>query len=195
MAEAAKGVGDISKNITGVAVAARDTTVGANNSQKAAQELTQMASRLQTVVVGLRSDIGCGRAEPALRRRKTMPSAMVVDDSRAVRMIIARTLRELGYEVIEAGNGLQAWTRSQRGRAVDVVLADWNMPEMDGLRLLKAMRANAGIPRLPVIMVTTEAEIEQMVCRAGRRRHRIRNEAVHERNPAGQAATWRASIA
>ncbi|HUB79362.1 MAG TPA: methyl-accepting chemotaxis protein [Bryobacteraceae bacterium] len=50
MAEAAKGVGDISKNITGVAVAAKDTTQGANNTQKAAQELTQMASRLQGLV-------------------------------------------------------------------------------------------------------------------------------------------------
>ena len=50
MAEAAKGVGDITKNITGVAVAAKDTTQGANNSQKAAQELSQMASRLQQVV-------------------------------------------------------------------------------------------------------------------------------------------------
>ncbi|MBZ5725793.1 MAG: hypothetical protein LAP87_12435 [Acidobacteriia bacterium] len=50
MAEASRGVGDITKNITGVAVAAKDTTQGANNSQQAAQELSQMASRLQTVV-------------------------------------------------------------------------------------------------------------------------------------------------
>ena len=50
MAEAAKGVGDITKNITGVAVAAKDTTQGANNTQKAAQELSQMAGRLQSVV-------------------------------------------------------------------------------------------------------------------------------------------------
>lgn len=50
MAEAAKGVGDISKNITGVALAAKDTTVGASNTQKAAQELSQMAGRLQSVV-------------------------------------------------------------------------------------------------------------------------------------------------
>lgn len=50
MAEAAKGVGDISKNITGVATAAKDNTQGANDTQKAAQELTQMAGRLQTVV-------------------------------------------------------------------------------------------------------------------------------------------------
>jgi len=50
MAEAAKGVGDITKNITGVAVAAKDTTQGANNTQKAAQELSQMATRLQAVV-------------------------------------------------------------------------------------------------------------------------------------------------
>ena len=50
MAEASKGVGDITKNITGVAMAAKDTTQGANNTQKAAQELSQMAARLQTVV-------------------------------------------------------------------------------------------------------------------------------------------------
>jgi two-component system chemotaxis response regulator CheY len=92
-----------------------------------------------------------------------MPSAMVVDDSRAVRMIIARTLKELGYEVIEAGNGLQALDALTNRGAVDVVLADWNMPEMDGLQLLKALRATPAYRDLPVIMVTTEAEIEQMV--------------------------------
>jgi two-component system chemotaxis response regulator CheY len=92
-----------------------------------------------------------------------MPSAMVVDDSRPVRMIIARTLKELGYEVIEAGNGLQALDALTNRGAVDVVLADWNMPEMDGLQLLKALRATPAYRDLPVIMVTTEAEIEQMV--------------------------------
>jgi two-component system chemotaxis response regulator CheY len=91
-----------------------------------------------------------------------MRTAMVVDDSRAVRMIIARTLRKLGYDVAEAGDGRQALDALEKGAAADVVLADWNMPEMDGLSLLKAIRANPAFSGIPVIMVTTEAEFDQM---------------------------------
>jgi two-component system chemotaxis response regulator CheY len=91
-----------------------------------------------------------------------MPTAMVVDDSRAVRMIIGRILRELGYDVAEAGDGRQALDALARNTAVDVVLADWNMPEMDGLSLLKAIRADGALRGIPVIMVTTEAEFDQM---------------------------------
>ena len=91
-----------------------------------------------------------------------MRTAMVVDDSRAVRMIIARTLRKLGYDVAEAGDGRQALDALEKGAATDVVLADWNMPEMDGLSLLKAIRANPAFSGIPVIMVTTEAEFDQM---------------------------------
>jgi two-component system chemotaxis response regulator CheY len=92
-----------------------------------------------------------------------MPRALVVDDSRAVRMIVCRTLRELGYEAGEAGDGLQALEALGREGPVDLILADWNMPEMDGLELLRAIRSNPGHHDIPVIMVTTEAEIAQMV--------------------------------
>jgi len=91
-----------------------------------------------------------------------MPNAMVVDDSRAVRMIITRTLRELGFDVMEAAHGRQALEALNTGGPVDVVLADWNMPEMDGMSLLLAMRASPALHGVPVIMVTTEAEFEQM---------------------------------
>jgi two-component system, chemotaxis family, chemotaxis protein CheY len=77
-------------------------------------------------------------------------------------MIIARTLRKLGYDVAEAGDGRQALDALEKGAAADVVLADWNMPEMDGLSLLKAIRANPAFSGIPVIMVTTEAEFDQM---------------------------------
>ena len=91
-----------------------------------------------------------------------MPTAVVVDDSRAIRMILARSLRELGYEVREAGNGSEALDTLRAGPPVDLVMADWNMPVMDGLELLQKIRADRGFDRVPVVMVTTEAEIAQM---------------------------------
>ena len=91
-----------------------------------------------------------------------MPSAIVVDDSRAIRMIVGRTLRGLGYEVREAGNGAEALTVLSSGPPPDLVMADWNMPVMDGLELLRRIRASAEFSGVPVIMVTTEAEVDQM---------------------------------
>ncbi|HUI57896.1 MAG TPA: response regulator [Bryobacteraceae bacterium] len=91
-----------------------------------------------------------------------MPTAIVVDDSRAIRMVLARTLRELGYEVREAGNGREALESIGSAPSVDLVIADWNMPVMDGLALLKNLRVSPVHGGVPVVMVTTEAEIEQM---------------------------------
>ena len=91
-----------------------------------------------------------------------MPTAVVVDDSRAIRMILGRTLRELGFEVREAGNGIDALAVLSAGPPVDLVMADWNMPVMDGLELLRKIRGNARFSAVPVVMVTTEAEMDQM---------------------------------
>ncbi|MBZ5725794.1 MAG: response regulator [Acidobacteriia bacterium] len=88
--------------------------------------------------------------------------AIVVDDSRAVRMILSRTLRELGYQVGEAGNGREALEAIGQFAPVDLVMADWNMPEMDGLELLKRIRESPAYRAIPVIMVTTENETDQM---------------------------------
>ena len=77
-------------------------------------------------------------------------------------MIVSRTLRELGYQVSEAGNGREALKTLDASGPPDLILADWNMPEMDGLELLKALRASPVHRAVPVIMVTTEAEVEQM---------------------------------
>jgi len=77
-------------------------------------------------------------------------------------MILARTLRELGYEVREAGNGREALDMMGSPARIDLVMADWNMPVMDGLELLRQVRANPESSAIPVIMVTTEAEIDQM---------------------------------
>jgi two-component system chemotaxis response regulator CheY len=92
-----------------------------------------------------------------------MAIALVVDDSRAMRMILARTLREVGYEVREAANGREALKAiAEEKNAVKLALVDWNMPEINGLELLKQIRANQELNSLKVIMVTTETELDQM---------------------------------
>ncbi len=77
-------------------------------------------------------------------------------------MILAKTLREIGYEVHEAGNGREALDWIEAGNAVRLVLSDWNMPEVNGLELLKQVRLHAELASVTVIMVTTETEVDQM---------------------------------
>jgi len=78
-------------------------------------------------------------------------------------MILARTLKELGFEVREAGNGKEALdVMEAENNGVSLVLADWNMPEMNGLDLLKRLRQNPQLSSLVIVMVTTETELDQM---------------------------------
>jgi two-component system chemotaxis response regulator CheY len=78
-------------------------------------------------------------------------------------MIIRRILIELGYEVCEAGNGIEALKVLETEKTtVALVLADWNMPEMNGLELLKRLRQDPDLASLKVLMVTTETEMAQM---------------------------------
>lgn len=88
--------------------------------------------------------------------------ALVVDDSRAIRSIIGKTLKELGFEVLEAGNGREALERLATTGAVELVLVDWNMPEMNGLEFLLAARATPAWKDTIILMVTTETEMGQM---------------------------------
>ena len=87
---------------------------------------------------------------------------LVVDDSRAIRRIIGEIMKQLGFEVSEAGNGIEALQRLGELGAPDLVLVDWNMPEMNGLDFIKAVRANPTYSDLPLMMVTTETEMERM---------------------------------
>jgi len=78
-------------------------------------------------------------------------------------MLLVRTLKQIGYEVQEAANGREALAIIEAGNSgVNLVLADWNMPEMNGLELLKKVRQNPALSSLAVVMVTTETEIEQI---------------------------------
>lgn len=87
---------------------------------------------------------------------------LLVDDSGVMRKIIARSLNSLWIdEVIEAADGVEALEVFKDGEGFDLVLTDWNMPRMNGLELVQAIRA-AG-HKLPIMMVTTETEKEQVV--------------------------------
>jgi two-component system chemotaxis response regulator CheY len=78
-------------------------------------------------------------------------------------MILAKTLKELGFEVCEAANGREALEIIETEKsAVTLVLADWNMPEINGLELLKRLRQDPELSSLVVVMVTTETELDQM---------------------------------
>ena len=90
-----------------------------------------------------------------------MPQAMVVDDSRAVRMILSRNLAELGYQVSAAADGAEAL--AQLRDDMSLVLVDWNMPRMNGLEFVQRVRSDARFASVKVMMVTTETEVDQMV--------------------------------
>lgn len=82
---------------------------------------------------------------------------LVVDDSSTMRRIIINTLNKLGYkECHEAANGREGVERLATIQ-VDMVITDWNMPEMSGIDFIKAVRGNEATKHLPVLMVTTNA--------------------------------------
>jgi two-component system, chemotaxis family, chemotaxis protein CheY len=89
--------------------------------------------------------------------------AMVVDDSRAMRVLLARMLRSCGYdEVIEAANGVEAFRAIRDHGSPDVVLVDWNMPEMSGIDFVKRVRNSGLLDDASLVMVTSETAIEKV---------------------------------
>jgi two-component system chemotaxis response regulator CheY len=91
---------------------------------------------------------------------------LVVDDFSTMRRIITNVLKQLGYENIsEAEDGTKALSILET-QPVDFVITDWNMPQMSGLDLLKAIRANKDKKNIPVLMVTAEAMQENIIAAA-----------------------------
>ncbi|MFH0921654.1 MAG: response regulator [Fibrobacterota bacterium] len=93
---------------------------------------------------------------------------MVVDDSVTMRRIIVVNLKKAGYnDIVEAESGRQALgmlrSPGASGGFPDVMLLDWNMPEMTGIELLKAVKSDDTLRHLPIIMVTTESEKERVL--------------------------------
>jgi len=82
---------------------------------------------------------------------------LVVDDSSTMRRIIKNTLARLGYkDVLEGADGVEGWNALDSNPDVEMLITDWNMPEMNGLELVKKVRADERFVDLPIIMVTTE---------------------------------------
>ncbi len=88
-------------------------------------------------------------------------TCLIVDDSRVVRKVARRILEAHGYTVAEAADGQQALEACRQGLP-DCVLLDWNMPVMDGLSFLRALRAEHGPDNPPVVFCTTENDMDHI---------------------------------
>ncbi|MCI0465358.1 MAG: response regulator [Gemmataceae bacterium] len=89
--------------------------------------------------------------------------ALVIDDSRTTRAIIGQILRDIGLEVVEAANGREGLEQLSLDPDLDLVLVDWNMPEMNGLDFLRAVRGQPEYQSLRILMVTSETGREQVM--------------------------------
>lgn len=87
---------------------------------------------------------------------------LVVDDSKTMRVIVSRIIKELGYEVGEASNGKEAIDILKSDQSYTLVMADWNMPEMNGYDMVLNIKNDETLKKIPIIMVTTENEISNV---------------------------------
>lgn len=85
---------------------------------------------------------------------------MTIDDSPTMRQMVSLTLSEAGYEIIEAVDGLDALAKIN-GHRIDLFLSDVNMPNLDGIELTRRLRANPGTRFTPIVLVTTESQVEK----------------------------------
>lgn len=85
---------------------------------------------------------------------------MTVDDSASVRQMVSFTLRDAGYEVIEAVDGKDALSKSG-GKPMNMVITDLNMPNLDGIGLIRALRSEPACRFIPIVMLTTESQAEK----------------------------------
>ncbi len=88
--------------------------------------------------------------------------ALIVDDSRAMRAILKKIMSEIGYECAEAAHGIEGLDRLKEVDSIDVALVDWNMPEMDGLEFVKALRADHAYSNIRVLMVSAENDMSKI---------------------------------
>jgi two-component system chemotaxis response regulator CheY len=89
--------------------------------------------------------------------------ALVVDDSMAARYKVGKVIKGVGFEVVEAASGREALERLAEHGDVGIAFVDWNMPFMNGLELVVELRKDGRFETLPIMMVTTETEMHQMV--------------------------------
>jgi two-component system, chemotaxis family, chemotaxis protein CheY len=89
---------------------------------------------------------------------------LVVDDSVTMRRIVSNSLKNLGFDkFVEAGDGKEALAALAGDDSINFVITDWNMPVMTGLELIKAIRSDAKLSKLPVLMVTTRGVKDDII--------------------------------
>jgi two-component system chemotaxis response regulator CheY len=93
----------------------------------------------------------------ATQEKRMSKTALTVDDSKTMRDMVKYTLTQAGYAVIEAGDGQEA-LQVVNGKKIDVVVTDLNMPNMNGIELIRALRAKPEFKFTPILMLTTEAD-------------------------------------
>jgi len=82
--------------------------------------------------------------------------ALTVDDSPTIRHIVAKTLKPLGFEMFQAGDGLEALKVIEEHGKMDLIVLDWNMPNMDGYEFLVEVRKREDLADMKIMMLTTE---------------------------------------
>jgi two-component system, chemotaxis family, chemotaxis protein CheY len=94
-------------------------------------------------------------------KEKAVPNTvLIVDDSTSMRQMVSFTLKEAGFDVIEGVNGKDALSRVQ-GKSVNLVITDLNMPEMDGITMIRQLRSKPEYKFTPILMLTTESQQER----------------------------------
>jgi two-component system chemotaxis response regulator CheY len=89
--------------------------------------------------------------------------ALVIDDSKSIRIDLIKILEEIGFENIEANDGLEALELLKNQGSFDVALVGWNMPEMNGLQFISEVRKDMDYDNMKLMMVITEIEITQVI--------------------------------
>lgn len=88
--------------------------------------------------------------------------ALIIDDSSSTRKILGQFMRQMNYEIVEAGDGKEALQRFEEAPDIAVALVDWNMPVMNGLEFVRRLRENRKHDDVKLMMVTTEHDAEHI---------------------------------
>ena len=101
-------------------------------------------------------------SELTQRIRDLKMRALIVDDSKAMRLIIRNVLREVGFDILEASHGGEALDLLRQSPGIRIVLVDWHMPGMSGLEFVANVRSDPTYDEMPVVFVTSEIDMDHV---------------------------------
>jgi len=87
---------------------------------------------------------------------------LVIDDSRTMRKLLSRALKEHSCEVLEAEGGVSGLAQLRENPQIDLVMVDWNMPEMNGIQFVQELRADPNLSKVRIVMVTADSKMNQI---------------------------------